>query len=97
MSETTPSPTEASVLSRLLDEQSRCWQQGEHVSVEGYLQRHPELRDNVPALLDLIYHEILLRERAGERPILEEYLQRFPAHAPARRFSPRGQLCRRGS
>src|SRR5262249_41693064 len=34
-------------------------------------------------LLDLIYSEVLLREERGECPRLEEYLQRFPQHAPS--------------
>src|SRR5262249_32733321 len=34
----------------------------------------------------LIYHEILLREQAGESPQLEEYLRRFPELAPELRL-----------
>jgi len=51
------------------------------VPAEVYLQRHPELDDDPGAVLELISHEVLLREKAGERPTLEEYLQRFPHHA----------------
>ena len=41
--------------------------------------RRPELRADAEAVLDLIYHEVLLRRRAGEEPGGSEYLGRFPA------------------
>jgi serine/threonine protein kinase/predicted Zn-dependent protease len=62
----------------LLDEQSQCWLRGERLPVEAYLAVHPDLRGDAGALLDLIYHEILLRTRHGDRPALAEYLGRFP-------------------
>jgi tetratricopeptide (TPR) repeat protein/tRNA A-37 threonylcarbamoyl transferase component Bud32 len=46
--------------------------------VETYLAEAPSLRADIQAVLDLIYHEIVLREEAGESPQLEEYLRRFP-------------------
>src|SRR5262249_20426679 len=36
-------------------------------------------------LLDLVYAEVVLRQKHGERPQLEEYLARFPDHAEALR------------
>jgi serine/threonine protein kinase/tetratricopeptide (TPR) repeat protein len=65
-------------LDLLLDHQSRCWQRGECRRVEAYLRDHPVLGEDADALLDLVYHEILLRTRRGETPALEEYLPRFP-------------------
>jgi tRNA A-37 threonylcarbamoyl transferase component Bud32 len=62
----------------ILDEQRRRWSQGERVLVETYLQRLPTLGADRNVVLDLIYHEIVLREKAGERPEQQEYAQRFP-------------------
>jgi tetratricopeptide (TPR) repeat protein len=63
---------------RLLDDQSRRWQEGDRVRVEAYLEQHPELRDDPEGLLDLIFNEILLREEQGEVPDPAEYAERFP-------------------
>src|SRR5262249_52756972 len=65
-----------------LDDQSRRWQRGERVLVEAYLEQHPALREDSDHVLDLIYHEILLRERLQETLHLDEYLRRFPQLAP---------------
>jgi serine/threonine protein kinase len=62
----------------LLADQRRRWQQGERVLVETYLAQFPDLRNNADGVLDLIYHEIFLREQGGEAAGLEEYLRRFP-------------------
>src|ERR1043165_1644595 len=69
------------VLDALLDQQSHCWQQGKPIRVETLLTRHPMLHTEPQAVLDLIYHEVLLREQRGERPDLEEYARRFPDYA----------------
>jgi serine/threonine protein kinase len=63
---------------RLLDDQSRRWQEGDAIRVEAYLEQHPELRDDPDGLLDLIFNEILLREEQGEVPDPAEYVERFP-------------------
>jgi WD40 repeat protein/tetratricopeptide (TPR) repeat protein len=63
---------------RLLLDQTERWQRGERFLVEAYLQEHPALQADRDVLLDLIYHEILLREDRGEAPQLAEYLERFP-------------------
>jgi serine/threonine protein kinase/tetratricopeptide (TPR) repeat protein len=68
----------SSVVEALLDDQACSWRRGERTAVETYLQRHPELRDEPDRLLDLIYHEVLLRTRGGETPQLAEYQRRFP-------------------
>jgi WD40 repeat protein len=62
----------------LLDDQSRRWRQGQGLAVEEYLRRQPALQDDPELLLDLIYHEIALRERAGDQPRFDEYRSRFP-------------------
>src|SRR6516162_6852862 len=62
----------------LLDDQSLRWRQGKRWPVEAYLERRPDVRADTDQVLDLVYHEILLRIRQGETPQLDEYLQRFP-------------------
>jgi WD40 repeat protein len=62
----------------LLDDQSRRWRRGEGLAVEDYLRRQPSLRADPELLLDLIYHEVVLRERHGEQPRLDDYRRRFP-------------------
>ena len=54
------------------------WAKGERVLAEVYLHRHPELAADPERALELVYHEVLLREELGEAPRLEEYLRRFP-------------------
>jgi tetratricopeptide (TPR) repeat protein/tRNA A-37 threonylcarbamoyl transferase component Bud32 len=66
------------VLTLLLKHQRQAWRRGEPALVETYLASHPTLRGDTQAILDLIYNELVLREETGERPVLDEYLQRFP-------------------
>jgi len=66
------------LISALVDEQRRSWQNGERVLVESFLPRVPGLNADRAGLLDLIYSEIVLREEVGERPTPREYLERFP-------------------
>jgi tetratricopeptide (TPR) repeat protein/tRNA A-37 threonylcarbamoyl transferase component Bud32 len=66
-----------SVTLLLLDQHER-WQRGERVLVEAYLEREPQLGSDTEKILDLVYHEIVLREERGETPRLEEYVDRFP-------------------
>jgi serine/threonine protein kinase len=63
---------------QVLEDQSRRWAAGDRVLVESYLARFPSLRTDHEALLDLIFHEVVLRERAGDRPTVDEYRERFP-------------------
>lgn len=51
---------------------------GVWLSVEECLKECPGLAANAEALLDLIYAEISVREKRGDKPILAEYLNRFP-------------------
>jgi tetratricopeptide (TPR) repeat protein/tRNA A-37 threonylcarbamoyl transferase component Bud32 len=69
----------------LLDLQSGYWAGGEPRSVEALLDLRPALRDDTDMVLDLIYHEVLLRQRWGESPELSEYVARFPHLADALR------------
>src|SRR5262245_55042983 len=65
---------------QLRADQAERWQRGERVLVETYLEQFPSLRADAEALLDLVFSEVVLRERLGESPRLEEYVLRFPAH-----------------
>jgi serine/threonine protein kinase len=79
---TEPGPTVTQELvQRILDDQRERCRRGEPFHVEGYLDQRPTLRGNGEAILDLIYHELMLRESRGETPTLEEYLGRFPEWA----------------
>lgn len=61
-----------------IDELQQRWSQHECVQVEDLLKKHPHLGGNGPAVLDLIYSEVLLREERGQAVQEAEYLQRFP-------------------
>lgn len=61
----------------LRQDQRERWLRGERALVESYVERHPALASDTPALLDLIESEISLREELGESPQPEEYLVRF--------------------
>ncbi len=65
-------------LDALLDEQSQCWARDERILVEDLLSRQPALAEDAEKLLTLLTQEIVLRQRRGETPRLEEYRQRFP-------------------
>jgi eukaryotic-like serine/threonine-protein kinase len=67
-----------SVLQEILDEQSACWGRGERRLAEEFLEHLPAAGDSPDAAMDVIYQEVLLRRSRGERPELEEYIQRFP-------------------
>jgi serine/threonine-protein kinase len=67
-----------SAISRLLEEQSAAWAWGEPTPVESLLERDPGLRGDSEVILDLIYHEWLLRTRAGDPVVPNEYRLRFP-------------------
>jgi tetratricopeptide (TPR) repeat protein/tRNA A-37 threonylcarbamoyl transferase component Bud32 len=72
--ETTVGP----LLELLFKHQRQAWRRGESAPVETYLAQQPELKADRQAVLDLVYHEVILRQEAGESPRLEEYLRRFP-------------------
>ncbi len=70
------------LLDDLLDDQSDRWSNGSPRLVEGYLAESARLSGDTEQVLDLIYHEVLLRQRAGESPELAEYVRRFPKLHP---------------
>jgi WD40 repeat protein len=59
-------------------DQREHWLAHEKVPVEAYRERFPALLATDDDLLDLVYHELLLREELGEQPSPEEYAARFP-------------------
>jgi WD40 repeat protein len=71
--------TPAQLVEVLRVERQRRWLGGDRVSVEDDLRRHPALGADTECVLDLVYHEVLLREELGETPQVDEYLRRFPA------------------
>jgi WD40 repeat protein/tRNA A-37 threonylcarbamoyl transferase component Bud32 len=71
-------PTQPPSVADLRAEQRARWAQGERVSVEAFLERYPALANDAEGLLELIYHEMVLREGLGEAPDREEYARRFP-------------------
>ena len=68
-------------IDELLDEQCRRWRGCDATPVEGYLERHPSLRDVPESVLALIFNEVDLREELGEAPRADEYVRRFPGLA----------------
>jgi serine/threonine protein kinase len=66
------------LLARLLAEMAAAWARGERPLAEDFLARHPEFRDEPEAAADLIYEEVCLRERYGERVSTVALLGRFP-------------------
>src|SRR5438270_99155 len=71
----------AQVVAVLAVDQRERWQGGEPIPAEVYLQRYPALQADVEKALELVYGEFLFREEQGEKPTLEEYVQRFPQYA----------------
>jgi eukaryotic-like serine/threonine-protein kinase len=67
----------------VLDEQRKLWTQRERVLAEELIARNPALRDDPTAIVDLVYHEFLLRRELGESPAPEDFIQRFPAQSEA--------------
>jgi tRNA A-37 threonylcarbamoyl transferase component Bud32/tetratricopeptide (TPR) repeat protein len=64
----------------LLEHQRVSWQRGEASSVEQYLADHPALAADEEGIIDLIYHEFVLRADHGPAPSPQEYFQRFPQY-----------------
>ncbi|MCX7422135.1 MAG: serine/threonine-protein kinase [Planctomycetia bacterium] len=56
------------------------WKSGKRVGVEQLGTAFAQLSRNEEQLLDLIYHEVLIREEFGEKPKLEDFATRFPQH-----------------
>jgi eukaryotic-like serine/threonine-protein kinase len=73
-------PASSDLVEQLRVEQARRWQKGDAVTVESFFAIHPRLLADLPSALQMVYNEVLLREAAGERPRLEEYVHRFPQY-----------------
>jgi tetratricopeptide (TPR) repeat protein len=74
-----PEPTSVmELVHALCAEQRRRWQAGDRVPADHYLGLHPTLREVPERAVELIYNEVLLREGAGESPLLDEYLRCYP-------------------
>jgi tetratricopeptide (TPR) repeat protein len=58
--------------------QQQGWLAGEKITAECLLQQHPVLQGDADAVLELIYNEVVLRQRSQEKPSLAEYQRRFP-------------------
>jgi len=71
----------AHLVAELLADQRLRWRQGDRVSVEEYLRCHEALQSDSEGVLDLIYHEIVMRQEAGAALSLDEYVHRFPQYA----------------
>lgn len=56
------------------------WRSGNRVGIEALGSTVEQVAKNEEQLLDLIYHEVLIREEFGERPKLEDFTTRFPLH-----------------
>jgi formylglycine-generating enzyme required for sulfatase activity len=81
-----PPDLDVVALAQLVEaDQERRWAAGDRVTIEEYLQRYPQLRDQPQALVGLLFHEFRLRQRAGEQPQMGEFAARFPEMA--------GRLC----
>ena len=61
-----------------MNNQTASWGRGERTLVEDYLARQPALRGDDEAVLDLIYHEFLLRRKLEEGLDPHDYCTRFP-------------------
>jgi serine/threonine protein kinase/Flp pilus assembly protein TadD len=66
------------LLGSLVAEMARAWNAGERLLVEDVLLRHPELQEDPEAIAELLYEEVSLRERQGERVSLSALRRRFP-------------------
>ena len=55
---------------------------GERILVEDFVSELAGVIKDSDDILDLIYHEVLVREELGEKPGLDEYLGRFPRFVP---------------
>jgi hypothetical protein len=63
---------------RLATELRSRWRAGERGGVESLGEPFDRLKADDERLLDLLYHELLLREEFGEQPTAEEFIARFP-------------------
>jgi hypothetical protein len=74
----TQSSTRDLQLQEACAELERRLQTGEPRAVEAVLAVYPELAADPDCALQLVYNELVGRERRGEQPAYDEYYQRFP-------------------
>ncbi len=74
----TKRPTAARLVEVLRAELCARWDRGDRVPAEALFRLHPGVRDEHDAALQLVYQEVLLRERHGPAPHADEYVRRFP-------------------
>src|SRR6516162_2234456 len=70
--------TAGSSISAALDVQSEAWRRGEPVAIEELMQGRATSDADAETALDLIHHEVILRNHSGESPRPADYLSRFP-------------------
>lgn len=70
------------------------WRAGRRIKIEALGAMFDDVARNTEQLLDLIYHEILIREEFNDTVGLDEYVERFPQHAESleRLFAVHGAL-----
>ncbi len=66
------------VVDRLVKEMNTRWEKGERATAEELLAEHTELESNAEAVIELVYEELCLRERHGDRESPERIFARFP-------------------
>ncbi len=54
------------------------WQRGERAGIESLGEAFDAIRDDEEQLLDVLYHEVLIREEFGDEPDVEQFVARFP-------------------
>ncbi|MEZ6134954.1 MAG: serine/threonine-protein kinase [Pirellulaceae bacterium] len=59
-------------------DQQQCWEAGTARIVEEYVSRFPQLGEDHEVLLDLVYHEYLLRKGQDSNLGTDEFIIRFP-------------------
>ena len=64
--------------SDLAREMRRRWARGERPGAADFFAQHPRLRDHPDAAVELIYEELCLRQKSGERDADLDLLRRFP-------------------
>lgn len=70
--------TATDLVERLAASLRARWRAGERISIERLGGVFPRVAEDSERLLDLIYHELLVREEFGERPTVEIFAARFP-------------------
>src|SRR5256885_6018075 len=63
---------------KLTEQMVERWRWGERPLAEEFLERHPEVRAQPEAAIELIYEEICLRREYGQASATADVLERFP-------------------